>query len=58
MDILRTAEEDNSSIVAGEKLSPLNVSHSNVSCLEAIIKAKMKLKKILNRKHFIKGLNP
>lgn len=46
MDILWTAEGDNSSIVAGEEQSPLNVSYSNVSCLEAITKEKMKWKKL------------
>lgn len=57
MDFLRT-EEDNSSIVAYEKLSPLKVSYSNMSCLEAIPKAKLKLKNIFIRKNFFKELNP
>lgn len=57
MDILRT-EEDNSSIVADEELSPLNVSYSHVSYLEAITKAKLKFKNIPIRKYFFKGLNP
>lgn len=57
MDFLRT-EEDNSSIVADEKLSPLKVSYSNMSCLEAIPKAKLKLKNIFITKNFFKELNP
>lgn len=34
MDILWTAEEDNSLIVADEKLSSLNISYSIASCLK------------------------
>lgn len=58
MDILWTAEGDNSSIVVDEKLSPFSVSYSNASCLEAITKAKEKFKNILIRRHVFKGLNP
>lgn len=49
------AKEDNSSIAADKKSSPLKVSYSSVTCLEAITKAKMQFKKILIRKHFLKG---
>jgi len=42
MDILWTAEEDNSLIVADEKLSPFNTSYSTESCSRAFAKGKMK----------------